>query len=127
MTSQHDNASRTNYEVAAGELLSSLIDLYPNFKLEDPSHTKGIWAAHLQEFTPEAIKKAAAIMTDEHPTFAPTLGEFKLLCKRYSVSRRPEHQMHKPLPMLKSDSKTGRAALDKIHALLGRTKLRVVP
>ena len=122
MAHQHDNPSRTNsdYQVAAGELLSSLIDLYPNFKLEDPSHTKGIWAAHLQEYSPEAIKKAAAIMTDEHPTFAPTLGEFKMLCKRFSVSRRPEHQMHKALPMPKSAPDLANKYLNQMRQVLGR-------
>lgn len=128
MTNSHQgNPPKANYEVAAGELLSSMIDLYPSFKIESPAAIKNIWAAHLSEFSPEAIRKAASRMIDKHPTFAPTIGEFKQLCRATGESRRPEHKMlpHRTYP--KAAAEIANRELTKMRGVLGTNNLTEVP
>lgn len=85
MTNENQQAtSPVNYSAIAGELLASMVHLYPSFRitLEDSSlNTRKMWEAHLREFPPEVIEKAATRMIDKHVTFAPTIGEFKQICK----------------------------------------------
>ena len=84
MAENQSQTSSVNYSAIAGQLLASMVELYPSFRvtLEDSSlNTRKMWEAHLREFSPEVIERAANRMINKHQTFAPTIGEFKSLCK----------------------------------------------
>ena len=100
MTNANQNqTSNVNYSVIAGQLLASMVELYPSFRstLEDSSlNTRKMWEAHLREFPPEVIEKAASRMIDKHVTFAPTIGEFKQICKGVNGKPSPPGISYRP-------------------------------
>ena len=63
--------------------------LYPTnaWKNQDESQTKRMWLAHLSKELPDHVDKALLALVDHHPTFAPTLGEFKKLLREMNVKK----------------------------------------
>jgi len=78
-----------------------------------------MWFAHLEDISQERIERAAILMIDRHPTFAPTLGEFKALLRELNTPR-PEHR---DIPHLKINYDGGKKiandALDALAKLTG--------
>lgn len=64
---------------------------YPTFlKNENETETKRLWFSHLESFSEDKIDAALKIMPDEFPKFAPTVGEFKKLCRgQASAGQKP--------------------------------------
>ena len=54
---------------------------------QDESQTKRMWLAHLSKELPDHVDKALLALVDHHPTFAPTLGEFKKLLREMNVKK----------------------------------------
>jgi hypothetical protein len=55
---------------------------YPNFlRDQDETTAKRLWWTHIENIDPVKIEKALRDMVDEYPKFAPTVGEFKKLCR----------------------------------------------
>jgi len=77
-----------------------------------------MWAAHLEEFSEARIEQAARAMINEHPTFPPTIGEFKALCKQ--GWERPEHRLVPPNRLIDydRDKSVGLAALAKLKEIV---------
>jgi len=101
---------------------------YPNFmKDQDVSLAKRMWALHLEGTPISQIESATVVMIDRHPTFPPTLGEFKAIIKELNVAR-PEHEEVGPL-RLKYDGndKIAYRALDQLRKLTGAKKLSRKP
>ena len=63
--------------------------LYPTnaWKNMDESQTKRMWLAHLSKELPDQVDKVLLALVDHHPTFAPTLGEFKKLLREMNVKK----------------------------------------
>jgi hypothetical protein len=64
------------------ELFAMLTLRYPNTKWltdGDIGLHKKLWHGDLKGFSAERIRKALTMVSDHHPTFAPTIGEFKKL------------------------------------------------
>ena len=113
--------SNENYSLIAGQVLATLVEFYPSFRKhleENPSQTQAMWAAHLREFDPEVIQKAVLSSPEHHTTFAPTLGEFKVLCRRYQPSN-PAHQQYLPPPRAKSAPELAELHLARLRKLTG--------
>lgn len=94
---------------------------YPTFlKDESADVARRMWLAHLNEFDDEAIESAASRMIEEHPTFAPTIGEFKLLCKNEPEIYCPAHKYLPPpdLPEPNPDSPVYKREIAKLRELL---------
>jgi hypothetical protein len=63
---------------------------YPTFlKNENETETKRLWFSHLESFSEDKIDAALKIMPDEFPKFAPTIGEFKKLCRGQASAEKP--------------------------------------
>jgi hypothetical protein len=45
----------------------------------DVSLHKRLWAADLKDFSDERVRKALGMVRDTHPSFPPTIGEFRQL------------------------------------------------
>ena len=55
---------------------------YPNFlKGQDEIPAKRLWYVQLEKYTADQVKAALSLAIDRHPTFPPTIGEFKALLK----------------------------------------------
>ena len=81
------------------QLFATMLVQYPTFLKNEQreSEVKRMWAAHLSECNDDQILRAATAMIDIHPTFAPTIGDFKKLIRE--TRARPEHQdFHLALP-----------------------------
>jgi len=53
---------------------------YPNFLTnQDEIPAKRIWYVQLEKYSGDQIKAALNVSIDKHPTFAPTIGEFKAI------------------------------------------------
>ena len=62
------------------ELFAVLKLTYPHFmKDQDTVPAMRLWHQHLSDFSVEQIQAAAVAVIDHHPTFPPTIGEFKKL------------------------------------------------
>jgi len=62
------------------DLFTMLKLSYPHFmKDQEMAPAMRLWHQHLASFDVERIKSAAMTVIDHHPTFAPTVGEFKKL------------------------------------------------
>ena len=103
------------------QLFATLSVTYPTFLRGDqrPDELKRMWSAHLGEIPEERIERAARAMIDQHPTFAPTIGEFKLLCNQ--MWERPEHRLVPPNARLDhdKDKSVGFAALAHLKKIVG--------
>ena len=103
------------------QLFATLSVTYPTFLRVDqrPDDLKRMWAAHLEEFSDARIEQAARSMIDEHPTFPPTIGEFKRLCNQ--GWERPEHRLVPPNRMIDHDrdKSVGFAALANLKDIVG--------
>ena len=92
---------------------------YPNFlNNQNESETKRMWLMHLGGYAESKIESAAGIMVDRHPTWPPTLGEFKKLIAEMNVAR-PELQTFKALP-----PPAAKESVAKQHIALMRAALR---
>ena len=92
--------------------------LYPTnaWKNMDESQTKRMWLAHLSKELPDQVDKALLALVDHHPTFAPTLGEFKKLLREMNVKKvRFFEREALPPP---SNRNVGLAALKNMKAIL---------
>ena len=71
------------------KIFATIKVLYPTnaWKNQDESQTKRMWIAHLSKELPEQVDKALLSLVDHHPTFAPTLGEFKKLLREMNVKK----------------------------------------
>lgn len=64
------------------ELFAVMKLAYPTFlKGQDVDDAKRFWFTQLGAYDPARIREAMSAMTEIHPTFAPTIGEFKQLLK----------------------------------------------
>lgn len=113
MTDQNETSS-VNYSEIAGQLLTMMLEWYPQFKPENPSTTREVWAAHLREYSPSTIERAMKVMIDAHPQWAPTIGQFKQLCKRYHAPAPHKRIQHKP----RAAAGVANAELDKMRKAL---------
>lgn len=58
-------------------------------------YAEDMWARDLEGISPMQMKEALDKLVDEHPSWPPTVGEFKILCKG---SSNWENQSHLMLP-----------------------------
>ena len=82
----------------------------------DESQTKRMWLAHLSKELPEQVDKALLALVDHHPTFAPTLGEFKKLLRDINVKKAKFFE-REALPPPRNRN-VGLAALKNMKAIL---------
>ena len=71
------------------KIFATIKVLYPTnaWKNQDESQTKRMWLAHLSKESSDHVDKALLALVDHHPTFAPTLGEFKKLLRDMNVKK----------------------------------------
>jgi hypothetical protein len=100
------------------KIFATIKVLYPTsaWKNQDESQTKRMWLAHLSKELPQQVDKALLSLVDHHPTFAPTLGEFKKLLREMNVKKvRFFEREALPPP---SNRNVGLAALKNMRAIL---------
>jgi len=89
-TRQPENSSQTmtgEHRQAINALFATMKVAYPHFlKDQLESDAKRMWALHLNDFSVNRIEVAAMAMVDSHPSFAPTIGEFKVILEELSVA-----------------------------------------
>lgn len=66
-------------------------------------------------------------MIDAHPTFAPTIGEFKILCRGVEPSRRPEHKLLPHKPPIYAAADIANRELARMRRTLGANETTKVP
>lgn len=88
----------------------------------DPESVKSAWAEKLGGFPPDALAAAVYAVGDAHPSWPPTLGEFRELVRaRIGV----QHRRALPVPSRTADEiAAGRAQMDAIKSMLGRRPRR---
>ena len=74
------------------QLFGRLKLAYPNFLYGETDLVphKKFWLQELGYYQDQDITKAAGQMTFDHPAKAPTVGQFKILCRRAKAERTPD-------------------------------------
>jgi hypothetical protein len=83
----------------------------------DESQTKRMWLAHLGSQSEDRIEAVLIDMIDHHPTFPPTLGEFKKML-RLKNEARPELSVVKRLPAPEAKKAIAKDHLERMRAIL---------
>jgi len=105
-------------KAAINTLFAFIKTAYPHFlKDQDVQLSKRLWAVQLHGYAIERIENAASLMLDRHPSFPPTIGEFKKLLAELNVAK-PEHEYIPRLPPPEANDSKAREQLDKIMAML---------
>jgi hypothetical protein len=105
---------------AINRLFATIKHTYPHFlKDQQESLVKKLWRSHLAEAQPDQIAKAARLMVDRHPSFPPTIGEFRALIREVNTAR-PEHRDIGPLRIkYDGNQEIANSALDQLRELTG--------
>lgn len=112
------------------KLVDAVIELFETFGLgfefwqhskskDEVRYAKKLWMVNLQHLDPGRIRKGIHYAIKNHKSnkgTAPTIAQFLAFCRI-----EPAHQNFKALPLLQSDQETGRAAIQELRGLLGRT------